>query len=212
MTQTATTTIDRLPPDTIRAAVERVFASPDFDWREIQTPDLWEWLTRQWQALLDWSRALATDHPVLYWLLFAILSLLAIALLTHLGFLVWRGIASARSPEVRSTEPREVRNAAWYLAEAQRLRDSGRITDALGYRFVALLLQMDRRKAVRYHPSKTPGEYVGEADLAEEGRSALHELVATLYRFLFGGESPTPEDFDRFDQRAAELGGEHATL
>ena len=71
---------------------------------------------------------------------------------------------------------------AYALLELAR---AGRYAEALGQRFLALVLELDRRKALRFHASKTPAEYVGEARLTDRGRASLAGLVAQLYRHLF---------------------------
>jgi len=193
--------------DSIRATLDSVFATPEFDWERAELPDIIARLRALLQGINRWFENLMVEHPVIGWLLLAALALLAIALIGHLGYLAWRGIASAREPSASRGEPLpQVRNAAWHLAEARRLRDAGQLAEALAHRFISLLLELDRRKALRFHPSKTPAEYVHEARLAPEGHAALTELVGRLYRFLFGGDTPSPEDFDVFDRRADELG------
>src|SRR5439155_16915477 len=63
---------------------------------------------------------------------------------------------------------------------------AGRYAEALAHRFVSLILELERRHALTFHPSKTPAEYVREARLDESGRASLADLVARLYRHLFG--------------------------
>lgn len=201
---------ERVPIDSIRAALDRVYTSGEFDWSE--PSGLFVLLADLWHALIEWVEALGGSHPILYWVLIGALAALALALISHLGYLTWRGIRSAiSSPPAEPAAGAERRDAAWYLSAAARLRAEARYAEALAHRFVALLLALERGKALRFHPSKTPAEYVQEIRLTPEGQVAFRELVRTLYRFLFGGVAPTGEDFDAFDRRAHDVGGQIAT-
>src|SRR5439155_4298789 len=62
------------------------------------------------------------------------------------------------------------------------LARGGRYAEALAHRFLAVVLELDRLKALRFHTSKTPAEYVGEARLTDAGRATLAGLVAQLYQ------------------------------
>src|SRR6266704_931943 len=66
---------------------------------------------------------------------------------------------------------------------------------------IAGVLDLDGRQAVKFHPSKTPAEYVGEARLDASGRASLADLVARLYRHLFGA---VPCDERAYREFAAE--------
>jgi len=83
---------------------------------------------------------------------------------------------------------------------------AGRYAEALAHRFVALVLDLERRRALAFHPSKTPAEYVGEARLDAAGRASLAELVARLYRHLFGGVPCDAGGYREFGAAADEVG------
>src|SRR2546422_6493963 len=44
----------------------------------------------------------------------------------------------------------------------------------------ALVLELERRRALAFHPSKTPAEYVGEARLDAAGRASLDRKSTRL--------------------------------
>jgi hypothetical protein len=67
---------------------------------------------------------------------------------------------------------------------------------------------LDRGEALKFHPSKTPAEYVGEARLDAAGRASLGELVARLYGHLFGA-APCDEQTYRAFATQADLLHEH---
>src|SRR5947208_14696553 len=89
---------------------------------------------------------------------------------------------------------------------AEELARAGRYAEALAHRFVALVLDLERRRALAFHPSKTPAEYVGEARLDAAGRASLAGLVGRLYRHLFGGVPCDEGGYREFGAAADELG------
>jgi hypothetical protein len=97
----------------------------------------------------------------------------------------------------------EVRGAAWFRREAQRLAREGRYPEAMQADFLGLVLELDQRRLLRFHPSKTPNEYTSEVRLAEPARSAFCDLVHTLYGYAFAREPCGPGDFAAWRERTA---------
>ncbi len=176
-----------IPTDSVRRAVQEVFARPEYIWVPGGRPlhlmrDLWlqfeEWLTR-----------FGAQHPIGFKLLLWGAVLLLVALLVHLGWLGWRIYRSTvERPHVSAPGTRMLIDARGHLDHAEALARAGRYTEALAHRFLALLLELDRAEAVTFHPSKTPAEYVHEARLGTAGRDSLAGLVAQLYHHVFGAE------------------------
>src|SRR3989442_6864899 len=107
-----------------------------------------------------------------------------------MGYVVWRITRpTARTPAVgaEGIGGRELADARAHRARAEELARAGRHAEALAYRFVALVLELERRRALAFHPSQTPAEYLGEARLDAAGRPSLAAVLARLYRHLFGG-------------------------
>ena len=92
-------------------------------------------------------------------------------------------------------------DARAHRERADALARAGRYTEALAHRFVAVVLDLDARQAIKFHPSKTPAEYVGEARLDPSGRASLADLVGRLYRHVFGA---VPCDERAYHEFAAE--------
>ncbi len=159
-----------------------------------------------WERALEWLAALRLESRLRYYILLGLLSLFLVAILVHLAWVVWRSLRPAGATPAPTAATGLVRDAAWHLAEARRLSGAGRFGEALGHRFLAVVLDLDARRVVRFHPSKTPGEYATEARLDERGRSDLADLVASLYRHLFGGAPCDADAWQRFDARAAGVG------
>lgn len=191
------------PPDSLRAALERVFAAPEYRW-EIRRHPL-EFLLELFGRVIAWFLQLEESHPVAFWVLIGLLLVVLVAILSHMAYLVWRAlrVRQAVAPVAGAPPPR--RDAAWHLAEAARHASAGRYREALAHRFLALVLELDRVQAIRFHPSKTPAEYLAEARLDGPARDVLTALVHALYRYLFGGAPCAADELDAFDRRAGEL-------
>jgi hypothetical protein len=67
------------------------------------------------------------------------------------------------------------------------------------------VLELERAEALRFHVSKTPAEYVGEARLDEPGRATFAGLVARLYRHLFGAVPCDETEYREFGATAEQL-------
>ena len=196
-----------VPPDSLRAALREVFARPEYRWNE--RPDPSGWIVDVWYRLLDWLDTVQRGHPAGFKVLLAVSALVLVGLLAHMGYVVWRITRpTARTPAVGAggIGGRELADARAHRAWAEELARAGRYAEALAHRFVALVLELERRRALAFHPSKTPAEYVGEARLDAAGRASLAELVARLYRHLFGGVPCDEGGYREFGAAADELG------
>lgn len=197
------------PADSVRAVFNEVFGDSKYDWELAESPlqFLWDLLSQ----LMFWFATLESEHPVAYWVVLALLGVMLIAILTHFGYLVWRALRYRAAPQTaEAVRPARRRDAAWYMAEAKRLAAEGRRAESLGHRFRALLLELERHKALAFHPSKTPAEYAREAQLDGEARASFAGLVQELYAHLFGGAPVSEADLDAFDHRADALIRGHA--
>jgi hypothetical protein len=174
--------VQGIPADSVRHAVREVFARSAYQWAPTHRPLGW------FRDLLAWFNRFGTDYPVGSQVVFWICLVLLIALLVHLGFTIWRIYrVTVRQPAPGIPQALTVPlDARAHLDRAAALARAGRFTEALAHRFAALLLELDRADALKFHPSKTPAEYVREARLSTEERSALSVLVARLYQHVFG--------------------------
>ncbi len=190
--------------DSLRHALGRVFAGPEYQWVEQQR--LLSWIARQWQHLKDWLDRLSLNHPVGYDIFLVLVVAALVALLVHIGYVMWRIVQPvARTGTRLSPNVAVAMNARAHLERADALAAAGRYAEALAHRFVAAVLELDERKALRFHVSKTPAEYVAEARLDATGRAALAMLVAELYRHLFGGVPCDEAEYRSFGAAAQEL-------
>jgi hypothetical protein len=196
-------------PESLRAALRAVFAGREYRWA--QPSSGWIWMTELWHRALDWLFQLHIAHPLRYYVVVAALTLALVVVLVHLGYLVWRSVRAADGAGAAGPAAVPPRGAAWHLAEARRLSGAGRFAEALAHRFLALALDLDERRVLQFHPSKTPAEYAAEARLDAGSQSQLAQLVTTLYRHVFGGAACDAACWRDFDAQAAALGLHVAT-
>ena len=145
-------------------------------------------MTDLWDRLRDWLEVFRSAHPGVFDVFTAVLVVLLVGLLAHISYVVWRIVRpTARTAGTAAPSPGlRLADARAHLNRAEELAREGRFTEALAHRFVAVLLELERARALTFHPSKTPAEYVGEARLDAAGRESLAGLVARLYRHVFG--------------------------
>lgn len=187
----------------MRQAVRVVFTRPEYQWVERHQP--LQWLFQAIARFFDWLRNLSDSHPVGSTVLAVFASVLLLALLAHIGYTLWRALQPAGRGNVPAGAAGVVYDAEQYLARAEQLAREGRFTEALGARFLAVILELDRAAALRFHASKTPAEYMNEIHLDSTGRESFHALVARLYRHLFGALPCDEAEYREFGAVAQEL-------
>ena len=160
-----------------------------------------------WHNLVNWLTRLSEVHPTGFNILLSLLVVALVVILVHMGYVLVRIVRPSASAGAKPTAagPVRIRDARAHLALADELATQGRYAEALGHLFLAVVLELDKRKAVRYHASKTPAEYVGEARLDPGGRASLASLVAQLYRHLFGAVPIDAQEYGELGAAAQEL-------
>lgn len=194
------------PADSVQAALREVFAKPEYQWQEVFSPGraFWRFLA----AIAAWLDRLRSDRPAIYQLLIAALVIVLLAIVAHAAWVAARTIARATealSPTLTpSTEA--PRDARWYAQRAARLAKAGRYVEAMHADFLRLILELDQRRAVRFHPSKTPQEYLVERGLSDHSRAALAEVIRRLYAHAFAGEPCDQRVWSEWRQRTRTEG------
>jgi uncharacterized protein DUF4129 len=176
----------RAPPSDarLRSVIDSVFSRPEYRWE--QPIDPLAPVRRALRALLQFLYTLRSNAPSLYHLLIGALVLVLVAILAHGAWIAYRTMrADATTESRRIEEHRTVRDAAWYGREAETLAAAGRYAEAIQVDFVRLVLEMDARRLVRFHPSRTPNEYARDPALSPEARRDLADLVRRLYAYAF---------------------------
>jgi hypothetical protein len=175
-----------VPADSVRRAVGEVFHRPEYRWLPARRP--LQWLSRWLHAFQAWLNDVDTTHPILFQVILWGSITLLVAILVHFGYIGWRIYRSTVRPPgpVAAAPGLQIEDAAAHMRRADELARAGHYTEALAHRFLAIVLELERARALRFHPSKTPAEYAGEARLDPAGQATLAGLVARLYRHCFG--------------------------
>ncbi len=181
-------------PDSLRAVLDSVFQDPAYQW--VEPPHPFAFLARWWRALQDWFAGLERTHPELFWALFWLMVAGLVAIFVHASWILLRTLRAAAAPPAGPIPGGpEARGAEWFRGEAQRLAAAGRFVEAMQLDFLALVLELDGRRVLRFHPSKTPNEYTREAGLQGTAREAFGGLVRSLYGYAFARWPCGPEDY-----------------
>ncbi len=198
-----------IAPDSVRLVLREVFSDRAYAWNEREHPlaFLGRWL--RW--LISQLGDLATHHPGAYYALLCALVVVLAAIMVHAGWIVWQSMRARRADE--GTGPPAaggVHDAAWHLAAFRRLAATGRYTEALAHRFMALVSELHGPATTPLDASRTPAEHARAVQLDPAGRAKMELLVDELYRRVFGGAPCTAEDLGAFDGLAAEVGAHRA--
>ena len=190
------------PADSLRVLLDSVFAAPEYRW--VERPETHALLRRWLRAAQQWLLDVRETHPALFRLLLAGLVLLVIAIFLHAAWVFLQTVRAAGSAGPDAAMPAAARrDQAWYRSEADRLAGLERYAEAMQYDFLALVLSLDAASLVRFHPSKTPGEYTREARLSPEARAQLRALVRDLYGYVFARRACGPREFEAWRALAA---------
>jgi hypothetical protein len=195
----------------VQHAVTGVYARPEYqeshhwrDWFYDRVGRAFMWLLDRIQ---DFSK-LRHSHPLVYWAVVGWMALTVVAIVAHL---VWTAVQAskygdrdaAKTAKAKAAKPR---GPAEWETEAARLAGEGRFREAAVALYQALLLRLDARGAVRFDPSKTPGDYRREARPHADAAKALTSFLRLFEPVAFGGRALDEDGWERM-RTAAAAGG-----
>jgi hypothetical protein len=199
----------------VERALEQVYSQPEFR-AQAAPPDVWAWIRAKMaegvMKLLEWLdgfRAMQEARPVLFWIIVAWLVVTALALLAHIIYTsasAFSGGRSASSPGEDEQAARGPRGAAEWEAEARRAASEGRLREASIALYHAMLLRLDGRGAVRFDPSKTPGDYRRELRGHPEVARPFAAFQRGFEPVAFGGRPLDADGYERLRGAAGEAG------
>src|SRR5207253_1536372 len=118
-----------------------------------------QWLAHWFHSVQVWLNRLDDAHPLIFQVVLWSSIVLLVAILVHFGYVAWRIYRSTVHPGGRgvalAAAGLRLDDAQAHLERAEELARVGHYTEALAQRFSAVILQLERARAVRFHPSKT---------------------------------------------------------
>lgn len=204
-------TAARSSPAEVEAVVEEVFKNPELrrgldsahsgaralfrqfiDW-------LWGWLWR----ILGYLDELRAASPFIFWCIFAVLILVLLALLVHIGWTISmafrRRPGGAQDPDSRENGDR-VRRFRDLQLEARELASRGRLRDAIHLLLLALVALVEERRVLRVALGWTNRETFARLRLRPELAGSLAQFERDVERVWYGTAPVTPGDFRRLDR------------
>jgi len=155
---------------------------------------LLDWLAEKLRSLRpDGIRLPREASAVVFWLVVAGCSVLVIALLVHVALTLrlswgWRVPAAAGLSGPRLGSDADYRRPFDDLdGLCRRLASEGRFREALGIMMLALLRRHDDLGILRFHRSKTNGEYVREYPREHACRDDFRRFVLAFDLAVYGG-------------------------
>ena len=195
---------DALDEAVIADTVTAVFAQADYarSLRESLFARFIDVLYRAWL----WFRGLARTDPGMYWTSVIVLTLILVAVLARLAWIIReRQVRAARlAADAGGGAGITAHRDPWIVAQQEAAR--GNFTDAAHALYLALLEALARRGQLRLHPAKTIGDYVREL----RGKSSsfferFREFARSYERVVYGLGTCDRERFERLRELAMPM-------
>lgn len=194
----------------VGAALERILSRPEFAERSV--PAVLRLLGELWQAFTRWLASLIPQvvperwHPLFSAVLAALAALAAVWLLVRIVERRGANAAARLQDRQRADEAVASADAAWWEQAARSAAVAGRFRDGAQALYMAVVLRLDERGALRFQSGKTPGDYRREARSDPDVRGAFDGFVRHFLPVAFGPGAPDAAAFAALRVRATELG------
>lgn len=172
----------------IRVELDNILNDP-----ELQAQITWgQWLKEQLDSFEPpnlnlpsfWSQALL-------WLFIGWCSLALIAIIGHIGWSFWTTMRMSEPNSFNegflSQDPVEAFSYEQLRSKAKDLADKGLFVDAAKSLLNALLARLNQVGFIRYHQSKTNGDYVREYPRSQSSVLELKDFMSTFDNSIYGG-------------------------
>lgn len=188
----------------IADTVAAVFSQSDYT-RSLRESLFTRFLGLLYRAWL-WFRSLARTDPGMYWASVIFLTLILVAVVARVVWVVRaRQVRAARLAAESGGGPGVVvHRDPWIVAQQEAAR--GNFTDAAHALYLALLEALARGGQLRLHPAKTIGDYVREL----RGKSStffdrFREFARSYERVVYGLGTCDRERFERLRELAMPI-------
>ena len=205
-TTTASAPVDYMRADapTIQTHLQKILSDPRFAAHKT----FWQWLG---EKLVRWGGPhlpegirKVIERVVIIW---CVLTLLAI--FAHLAWTIWllvRPQTSSPGAELPpGSENYENASCEQLWQRSAELARTGAFRAAVGLLLVALVRGLDALKVLRFHKSKTNGEYVREYSSQRGGRREFVQFVIAFERSIYGGSEVARSAYDTMTALARQV-------
>jgi len=200
-----TSRYERADAPTIKTCTREILADPRFAPRKT---------FRQWlnEKLSKWDRPdITVSDGVERFILWAVVSwcvLSLLAILIHFAWTIWIAVRRPKSAAIgvphEGAELYEQLSDEQLWRKSQELAGQGAFRQAVGVLLIALLRRLEGSSVLRFHTSKTNGEYLREYPSDVAGRSQFTQFIGLFERSIYGGldvAGPTYETMNSLAQR-----------
>jgi hypothetical protein len=204
-TTAAPTDYARADAETIRTHVRDILSDPRF----ASHKTFWQWLSERFSRGAGPHLRLPKGiEEFLFWVILTWCILTLLAIFAHLAWTIWllarpqKSSPGAQLPA--GSENYENASFEQLWERAAELARVGAFRDAIGVLLVALLRRLDTLKVLRFHKSKTNGEYIREYPSPRAGRREFVQFIAAFERTIYGGfdvAGPTYDTMSTLAQR-----------
>lgn len=178
---------DRADVGTIRAYTHEILSDPDF----APETTFWQWLMGKFSKWRGPKLNLGPGWTAfLLWLLFIWCVLTLVAILIHLVWtvclLVWSNRGSKTVPNGSGGSKKGASFEELYRM-TRELAEKGAFSEAISMMIAALLRWLDYKKVVRFHESKTNGDYIREYPSGYVEQNEFRAFVVMFEKTVYGG-------------------------
>ena len=189
----------RADASVIQSTVQDILADP----RYAPHQTFWQWLSQQlgsWKGPgvhLPPGVAGVLEAIFLVWCVAALLAILAHIIWTLVTVSRARGRLSGRGARLGRFGRDEALSYEELLDHMRALAGKGAYREALGAMMLALLRRLDAARLVRFHPSKTNGDYVRDYPPFRPGGGDFRRFVSSFDAMVYGGAACGPDAYGR---------------
>lgn len=203
---------DRLPSaGEVSRTLADILSGPDF--QSFEGAPLIQVLNRLWVRFWDWIGDMFPDISDEQADFLTVL-VAAVCLAAVVAVLVRLLPATPRESARRDPEavPHSIRTARDWLRIATERARATEYRHAATALYQGFILTLERKGAVDFHPSKTPGEYALEAagkdGVDEREKAGAATFIRSFQELGFGHDTPTPSGYRGLERLAGEAGCE----
>ena len=184
----------------VKAEIRNILA----DSRFAPTKTFGQWLSEKlsgWHGPAFMSEGFGR---VVLWILFIWCILALAAILAHFGwtlYILLHGASPARGPSLSLSLYQDyyLKSGEELCKRMRELAEQGKFREAIGIMMLALLRRLDDAGVLRFHQSKTNGEYIRECPQGVPCKDDFNRFVLSFDSEIYGGAPSGPAAYQRMN-------------